>query len=962
MNSLTPIENRKSKIENHYTDSPTLHPNLILGSLQLIFWLFIHHAAWRNYINYVDPSLRPNFTLAQLGQAQWRNQSLRRLLIQGFLIVPAILGLLVLIDSWLISTSDSVKVMPTIPAGIALALASILVGSLAIGAVVSVAAGIAFSATSGLIGLIGSGLIQNLSNFGEFTAEAVLLAIWVGLLGYVAGNIAEEASASSLLKQIGSVLIGIMISTLLLSLVLQITKLIGSQTESGPAYILSVGLIFTLIVSAVFGVAIRWRTNSWRRGLAGGITALLVVGLGGGIMLSAAAGAAEKETTFLALIGAAMGIAIGFLFCALFAVPYLLAERIAGPWAGAVAGILGSIGVYIAFTIYLGGYTLSPILPLSVGVMVLSLSIGWWRPVLLYPFLAIWNLLLWRADQRRFEHAQRRFEQVQRCFEPTGSTQRPSFLRWHSAFWDEAQRLPLAGLDEHLVLVAGYNPAEGRAALEYLATSRQRKMAQAAQVELDARALESCAEVSAIGQMQRRLQVGELAGPSSALLRSFSRISQDVEAALQQESAYNQRLALSAVEDRLDGQLRELTRSSEPYAVRFQPIAAQWRQTVAEHVRALGETVEQRQEIDSPYIIGVPLTEQQEIFVGRADISARIEQLLLDRRQPPLLLYGQRRMGKTSLLNNLGRLLPSRIVPLFVDLQGPASRASDHAGFLYNIARSMVDSARQQRSLALPTLSRDELADDPFTCFDEWLDQLEQVLETAEQRTALLTFDEFETLAAPITEGRFSETAVLGMFRNLIQHRPRFKLMLTGSHTLDEFQTWASYLINVQTLHIGYLSEAEARQLIERPVQEFALRYRPEASQRIIALTRGHPALLQLLCAEVVALKNEQPPDQRRQADLADVEAAIPEALAHGSFFFADIQRNQVDETGLSILRFLARQGEGQIVGRDILADQIDQAEQIDETLAQLIRRELIEPVDDGYRFQVELIRRWFAD
>ena len=32
----------------------------------------------------------------------------------------------------------------------------------------------------------------------------------------------------------------------------------------------------------------------------------------------------------------------------------------------------------------------------------------------------------------------------------------------------------------------------------------------------------------------------------------------------------------------------------------------------------------------------VPLTEQQEIFVGRAHISARIEQLLLDRRRPPL--------------------------------------------------------------------------------------------------------------------------------------------------------------------------------------------------------------------------------------------------------------------------------------------------------------------------------------
>ena len=52
-------------------------------------------------------------------------------------------------------------------------------------------------------------------------------------------------------------------------------------------------------------------------------------------------------------------------------------------------------------------------------------------------------------------------------------------------------------------------------------------------------------------------------GPGQRLLRSFGRISQDVEAALRQESSYNQRLALRAVEDDLDGLLRELTRSSD---------------------------------------------------------------------------------------------------------------------------------------------------------------------------------------------------------------------------------------------------------------------------------------------------------------------------------------------------------------------------------------------------------------
>ncbi|MCB0225600.1 MAG: ATP-binding protein, partial [Anaerolineae bacterium] len=424
-----------------------------------------------------------------------------------------------------------------------------------------------------------------------------------------------------------------------------------------------------------------------------------------------------------------------------------------------------------------------------------------------------------------------------------------------------------------------------------------------------------------------------------------------------QASAYNQRLALSAVEDRLDGLLRELTRSSEPYAVRFRPIAARWRQTIADHVRRLTETVETRQEIDSPYVIGIPLTEQQEIFVGRTNISTRIEKLLLDRRRPPLLLFGQRRMGKTSLLNNLSRLLPSTIVPLFVDLQGPASQANDYTGFFYNIARGMINSAQRQRGLTLPPLPRKRLQVDPFTYFDEWLDEVETTLG---DHTALVTLDEFEALESAIDRGRLDGPDLLSMLRHLIQHRPKFKILLTSSQTQDEFQRWASYLINVQVVHISYLTEREARQLIECPVNDFPLRYEPEASQRVLSLTRGHPFLVQLLCDEIVALKNEQDPTVRRLAQLEDVEAAVPEALDRGSFFFADIERNQVDDNGLAILCFISSYGEGAVIDRRCLAERFG-CEQLDATLRLLIRRELIEPVNGGYTFQVEMIRRWFV-
>jgi hypothetical protein len=293
---------------------------------------------------------------------------------------------------------------------------------------------------------------------------------------------------------------------------------------------------------------------------------------------------------------------------------------------------------------------------------------------------------------------------------------------------------------------------------------------------------------------------------------------------------------------------------------------------------------------------------------------------------------------------------------LFVDLQGPASRANDHAGFLYNIARGMRDSAQRQGNLTLPSLTREALVADPFTCFDEWLDDVENALENS---TVLLELDEFEAVDNALKEARFSEMAVLGMLRNLIQHRPRFKVLLSGSHTIEEFQRWASYLINVQVVHISYLNEDEARQLIERPVKDFALRYEPNAVQRVLKLTHSHPYLVQLLCQEIVFLKNEQYPNRRRLATLYDVEAAVPKALSSGSLFFADIQNNQVEAAGLAVLRFLAAQGEGAIVTKETLSRQF--RERLDSTLDLLLRRELIEQISDGYRFQVELIRRWFA-
>jgi len=459
---------------------------------------------------------------------------------------------------------------------------------------------------------------------------------------------------------------------------------------------------------------------------------------------------------------------------------------------------------------------------------------------------------------------------------------------------------------------------------------------------------------------EAQLAAEQLSGTIPTLLHNLSHVDQDIEAALRLERTDNQRLALTAIEERLEELLNELMWNTEPDNVQFKSPVIECLEFISAYKKHLTYQSELQQDIPNPYITGIPLDDKQSIFVGRQEFSAKLEQLLVSPRCPPLLLYGQRRMGKTSLLYNLSRLLPSTIIPLFVDLQGPAGLAIDHVGFLYNLSRAMSLSAKLRCQLQLPPLTRQELQADPFACFDEWLTEIEQ---TWSDSIILLILDEFINLEDAFDSGRLNEQWVLSLLRHQIQHRPRLKILLAGSHAFEELQRWSSYLVNVHTLHISYLSESEARQLIEKPVNDFPLRYTPAACQRVLQLTHCHPALVQLLCAEIVELKNTQAAEQRRLAQIEEVEAAIPRCLEGVKFYFSDILHNQMDHGDRQILKFLALQGEGKIVKLTTLAHYArskgQDLEALKTSIDHLLRRELIEIIEQGYRFQIELMRRW---
>ena len=124
-----------------------------------------------------------------------------------------------------------------------------------------------------------------------------------------------------------------------------------------------------------------------------------------------------------------------------------------------------------------------------------------------------------------------------------------------------------------------------------------------------------------------------------------------------------------------------------------------WRSS-SDRIRSLAETTEQLQEIDSPYIVS-PVSNSRSSSVDRT--SARgIQNLLRDRaarRSCCMDSDGWERRPFCTTWDGSFRPRSS----FLVDLQGPPAQSESSAGFLYQLAAAMTDSARRQRDVgALP--------------------------------------------------------------------------------------------------------------------------------------------------------------------------------------------------------------------------------------------------------------------
>jgi tetratricopeptide (TPR) repeat protein/photosystem II stability/assembly factor-like uncharacterized protein len=278
----------------------------------------------------------------------------------------------------------------------------------------------------------------------------------------------------------------------------------------------------------------------------------------------------------------------------------------------------------------------------------------------------------------------------------------------------------------------------------------------------------------------------------------------------------------------------------------------------------------------NPYIAGSPVTDAK-MFFGREDIFDWIQHSLAGQFADHILvIHGQRRVGKTSVLKQLPHRLPDRYIPVFFDLQGRTRTTLDR--FLWWLAREIVRVLKQDRELILPLPEQEAFAQDLEYLESHFLPELRRQLP---DHTLLLTFDEFDTLEEEEARETLGQPLTETLRRLMGREGLNFIFSIGSSgRKLENMQaSYTEFFKAALYKKVSFLGQQEAYNLITRPV-EGVLEYQPAAVRAIYEITSGHPYFTQLVCHELFALCQRT---AQRTVSAADVSGVLDEVVERGT-------------------------------------------------------------------------------
>jgi hypothetical protein len=331
------------------------------------------------------------------------------------------------------------------------------------------------------------------------------------------------------------------------------------------------------------------------------------------------------------------------------------------------------------------------------------------------------------------------------------------------------------------------------------------------------------------------------------------------------------------------------------------------------------------------------------------------------------VIYGHRRMGKSSILLNLQGKLNKDTILIDFNMQR-VGLVNNTAELLHNLALRLYDALELsvQATWAEPEFTA-FISGNVYSAFDRFLTQLDRY---RNGKRFAIAIDEFELIETQINEG-ILEPRLLSYFLGIIQAYSWLFFAFAGLHTLEEMTRnyWEPLFAKVTRISVSFLEPASARQLITQPTPDFNLDYAEDAIDLIIQITAGQPYLIQLICLSLVSYFNDRnfisptsnttdrDRDKNFRFSVEDVKAAIQhsEFESNGSAYFRAIW-DRADSNQQLILQ--------QLASEDLSLAEIQTKlqlppEQLHTSIENLRSHDVLSIRQDKYTYWVPLMRRW---
>jgi ABC-type branched-subunit amino acid transport system substrate-binding protein len=277
----------------------------------------------------------------------------------------------------------------------------------------------------------------------------------------------------------------------------------------------------------------------------------------------------------------------------------------------------------------------------------------------------------------------------------------------------------------------------------------------------------------------------------------------------------------------------------------------------------------------NPYIVGDPISKPERFF-GREDLFGQINDSLQGNVQI-ILLHGQRRIGKSSVLKQIPKKLGTdEFVFISFDFQSKVN--SSHPEILHSIAKGIIEKLETNEEVL--THLADNISTNIEIFHREFLPAVHQQLGS---KKLVLLWDEFDVLTERDTELSTDSDDFCNYIGQLLKKDQKLFIIPIAGRNISKLEKLVSSLRPGISPGIGLLDKDHTEDLIIKPAEN-ELIYEKEAIEAILNLSAGHPFVTQVICSTIYNLartryQNNQKNVLPQSINGHDVESIVDKAI-----------------------------------------------------------------------------------